>query len=68
MNDQFEVLIPIDEVGRRLGISRPTIQRHVKAGVLPQPLKIGAATRWKLSAILAVMAKAKADAAKKAAA
>lgn len=30
-----------------LGISRATLWRRVKDGTLPQPVKIGAATRWK---------------------
>ena len=47
MSDTDDVLIPIEEVARRLGISHPTIWRHCRNGILPKPVRIGGATRWR---------------------
>lgn len=55
-----ESLLTIEEVAEMLALSRPTIWRHVKFGLLPKPIKIGAASRWKLSSIQAVIAEAEA--------
>lgn len=38
-----------------LGISRATLWRRVKDGTLPQPVKIGAATRWKRDELIAAV-------------
>lgn len=38
-----------------LGISRATLWRRVKDGTLPQPVKIGAATRWKRDELIAAI-------------
>lgn len=42
-------LIREEEVRRRLGISQPTLFRHIRMGLLPKPLKIGSSNRWRES-------------------
>lgn len=34
------------EVADILGVSVATVRRWAKAGVIPQPIKLGTATRW----------------------
>ena len=38
-----------------LGISRATLWRRVKDGTLPNPIRIGAATRWKRDELIAAV-------------
>jgi predicted DNA-binding transcriptional regulator AlpA len=38
-----------------LCISKATLWRHVQAGVLPRPVKIGGATRWRRDELLAAI-------------
>jgi predicted DNA-binding transcriptional regulator AlpA len=49
----MSALIRIDELSARLGgVSIPTINRFVKAGVLPRPVKLGHRTvRWRLDEV-----------------
>lgn len=44
-----------------LGISISTFWRHVQEGTIPQPVRVGGATRWPASEIQAVIEKAKAE-------
>jgi predicted DNA-binding transcriptional regulator AlpA len=39
-------LLTVKQVSARGGWSDATTWRHVKAGILPQPIKIGGLTRW----------------------
>ena len=38
-----------------LGISRATLWRRVKDGTLPNPIRIGAVTRWKRDELIAAV-------------
>ncbi|MCY4502827.1 MAG: AlpA family phage regulatory protein [Alphaproteobacteria bacterium] len=41
-------LLPVTEVCRRCGISRPTVYRLIKSGKLPKPVYVAArAPRWR---------------------
>lgn len=44
-----KLLIPDKQAAEMLSIGRSTFWREVKAGNLPQPVKIGGVTRWRLS-------------------
>lgn len=43
-------LLDLDQVRSILGgVSRPTIYRNIRNGVLPPPLKLGQLSRWRRS-------------------
>lgn len=44
---QNEILLPAREVCLALGISRSTLDRQVKAGTLPSPVRFGRTVRWR---------------------
>lgn len=44
-----KLLIPDKEAAAMLSIGRSTFWREVAAGRLPQPVKIGGVTRWRLA-------------------
>jgi len=44
-----KLLIPDKQAAEMLSIGRSTFWREVKAGNLPQPVKIGGVTRWRLA-------------------
>ncbi|SDY75605.1 helix-turn-helix transcriptional regulator [Citreimonas salinaria] len=44
-----------------LGCGRSTLWRWAAEGIIPKPLKIGGMSRWKLSDLQAVIAKAEAQ-------
>ena len=48
------------EAAKLLGCSRTTVWRRVKDGTIPNPLRIGGLSRWKLSDIQAVITAAEA--------
>lgn len=48
------------EVAVMLGISLPSVFRRVSDGTIPRPVKLGAASRWPQSEIIAVIEAAKA--------
>lgn len=57
--NQQDRLIPLSEVSRLLGISKTSVWAHVRSGLLPAPLKFGPRmSRWRLSDINAVIARA----------
>jgi len=43
------LLVPVAEAARILSIGKSTFWRHVAEKRLPQPVKIGGATRWRVS-------------------
>ena len=63
MADEPALLVSDNAAAALLGISRATFWRRVKDGTFPQPVKIGAATRWRRDALLAAVDTLSADAA-----
>lgn len=43
------LLVTVAEAARMLSIGKSTLWRDVKNGKLPAPVKIGGATRWRVS-------------------
>ena len=54
-------LIRDSEGARLLGCSKATFWRRVADRTIPRPIKIGGMSRWKLSDLQAVIAKAEAQ-------
>ena len=42
-------LLRLREVRTMIGLSAATIYRNVAAGTFPRPVKVGGASRWRLS-------------------
>jgi predicted DNA-binding transcriptional regulator AlpA len=40
------MLIGVDEVASRLGLSKRSVWRFVERGILPRPVRLGDTTRW----------------------
>lgn len=51
MSEQ-KILVPAVEAAAMLSIGVSTLWREVKAKRLPEPVKIGGATRWRVSELL----------------
>jgi excisionase family DNA binding protein len=54
MNDQsnpadFDQLLPVNDVAKRLAVSVPTVWRLSKSGDIPKPIHIGRSARWRAS-------------------
>jgi predicted DNA-binding transcriptional regulator AlpA len=49
---ESRILVTADEAARLLAIGRSTFWANVKAKRLPEPVKIGGATRWRLAELL----------------
>jgi predicted DNA-binding transcriptional regulator AlpA len=45
-------LIPDSDVAKMLSVSRATVWRYVKAGILPEPIKFVGATRFDLAEVI----------------
>lgn len=58
--DVTDPLLTANEVVAFLRISRPTFYRRIADGTIPQPVKIGALSRWPRSEIVRSIEKAKA--------
>lgn len=58
MADEPALLLSDNAAAALLGISRATLWRRVRDNTLPQPLKIGAATRWRRSELLVAVEEA----------
>lgn len=58
----FDPYLSDRDLAKLLNCGRSTIWRYVAKGILPQPIKIGDLTRWRLSAIEAALSQNKADA------
>lgn len=50
---ESRILVTDTEAARLFAIGRSTFWANVRKGLLPQPIKIGGATRWRLSDLLA---------------
>lgn len=48
-----KLLVPVKEAAAMLSIGESTLWREVRAQRLPAPIKIGGATRWRVSDLLA---------------
>jgi predicted DNA-binding transcriptional regulator AlpA len=48
MNEPLKLLVTAEEAARMLSMGRSTFWRNVSAGVLPQPVRIGGLTRWRV--------------------
>jgi excisionase family DNA binding protein len=44
-----QLLLRVQEVAAMLGIGRSSVWAKVKNGRLPEPIKIGGSTRWRLA-------------------
>ncbi|MNV01390.1 Prophage CP4-57 regulatory protein (AlpA) [compost metagenome] len=58
--DVTDPLLTANEVVAFLRISRPTFYRRIADGTIPQPVKIGALSRWPRSEIVRSIENAKA--------
>lgn len=54
-------LLSDHEVAEMLSCARSTLWRWAAEGVVPKPIKIGGTSRWRMSDIEAVIAKAEAQ-------
>lgn len=54
MNDQT-LAVPVKQAAAMLSIGVSTLWRDVKTGKLPAPIKIGGATRWRVSDLQRVL-------------
>jgi len=45
--DNLAPLLSTNDLMRLLGVKRTTVWAHRKAGLLPQPIKIGSRTLWR---------------------
>lgn len=50
---EAKILVTDTEAARLLSIGRSTFWANVRKNLLPQPVKIGGATRWRLCELLA---------------
>ena len=49
MSEQAKLLVTAEEAARMLSMGRSTFWRNVSADVLPQPVRIGGLTRWRVA-------------------
>ncbi|MGR3524901.1 MAG: helix-turn-helix transcriptional regulator [Paracoccaceae bacterium] len=56
----IDTLLSAREAAKILNCGTSTVWRRAAEGVIPRPLKIGGTSRWKLSDLEAVIAKAEA--------
>lgn len=54
---EFFRLVNDAEAAATIGVSKATWWRRVADGTMPQPIRIGSVTRWKVSEILAAIEK-----------
>lgn len=53
----IEKYLTYDELASLLDVGRSTIQRRVKDGTLPKPIKLGQLVRFKQSEVLAALSR-----------
>jgi predicted DNA-binding transcriptional regulator AlpA len=53
-----KILMRDKEAAAFLGIGKTTLWNNVKKGEVPPPIKIGGATRWRVSDLVALVANA----------
>lgn len=49
MTSDQKILIPAAEAAQMLSMGRSTFWREVAKGTLPEPIKIGGLTRWRVT-------------------
>lgn len=47
--NDIKILVPAAEAAKMLSMGESTFWQYVKAGKLPQPIKIGGMTRWRVA-------------------
>jgi predicted DNA-binding transcriptional regulator AlpA len=55
MQIEIALLLPDHDASALLGLSRATLWRRVADGTLPQPVRIGGATRWRRDELIAAI-------------
>jgi len=55
VNEPLRLLVTAEEAARMLSMGRSTFWRNVSAGVLPQPVRIGGLTRWRIADLVRVV-------------
>ena len=55
MAEEPAILLNDRRASALLCISKATLWRHVQAGILPRPVKIGGVTRWRRDELLAAI-------------
>ena len=55
MVNELAILLNDGKAAALLGISKATLWRHVQAGLLPRPVKLGGATRWRRDELMAAI-------------
>ena len=53
---ELKILVPAAEAAKMLSIGKSTFWREVGLGRLPQPVKVGGSTRWRVSDLQACVA------------
>lgn len=53
-----QILLNVTEVARLLGMSKSSVWRLTSDGTLPQPIRIGAMTRWRRAEVEAAFSDA----------
>ena len=51
VNTTAPKLITIDELASMLGMSKRTVWRLLSAGQIPEPIRLGGCTRWRLDLV-----------------
>lgn len=51
MSEQDKILVPAEQAAKMLSMGRSTFWKAVKDKLLPEPVKIGGLTRWRVSAL-----------------
>lgn len=54
-NNETALLADVKKVAEMLDVSVATIWRLVKRGQLAEPVKVGGATRWRMSDVMALV-------------
>ena len=57
MIDEPSILLSDNAAAALIGISRATFWRRVNDGTMPEPVKLGGATRWYRSEVVAALDK-----------
>lgn len=56
MTETTKLLVPASEAAKMLSIGKSTLWRKVKEKSLPEPVKVGGVTRWRVADLLRCVA------------